>query len=130
MTGTITRHGVHRARLVSIAPSQLLHATKLETSRHCADFAAAVFDSCGMAGGHRPPDGGFGGIYVNTSHAKLGDAGSEVLPKAPSNTTWSAGKSYEVTWTIEANRKQANLATIALSHTGALPGIPHSGHVS
>ena len=34
-----------------------------------APGAAPVFDSCGMAGGHKPPDGGFGGIYVNTSHA-------------------------------------------------------------
>jgi hypothetical protein len=61
-----------------------------------------VFDSCGMAGGHKPPEGGFGGIYVNTSHAKLGDAGSEMLPKAPTGVKWSAGMSYEVTWSIEA----------------------------
>ena len=33
--------------------------------------SAPVFDSCGMAGGHRPPQGGFGGIYVNTTHAKV-----------------------------------------------------------
>ena len=33
--------------------------------------AAPVFDSCGMAGGHKPPQGGFGGIYVNTTHAKV-----------------------------------------------------------
>jgi hypothetical protein len=39
---------------------------------------APVFDSCGMAGGHKPPDGGFGGIYVNTTHAKLGDSGTQV----------------------------------------------------
>ena len=58
-----------------------------------------------MAGGHKPPEGGFGGIYVNTSHAKLGDAGTEVLPKTESGATWSAGMSYEVTWTIEANRE-------------------------
>ena len=70
-----------------------------------APGAAPVFDSCGMAGGHKPPEGGFGGIYVNTSHAKLGDAGTEVLPKTESGATWSAGMSYEVTWTIEANRE-------------------------
>uniref|UniRef100_A0A7S2FV91 Chitin-binding type-4 domain-containing protein n=1 Tax=Haptolina brevifila TaxID=156173 RepID=A0A7S2FV91_9EUKA len=56
-----------------------------------------------MAGGHKPPDGGFGGIYVNTTHASLGDLGSRVLPRAPSNTSWVAGGSYEVSWTIEAN---------------------------
>jgi hypothetical protein len=54
-----------------------------------APGAAPVFDSCGMAGGHKPPQGGFGGIYVNTSHAKLGDKGTKVLPKAPSGTTWT-----------------------------------------
>jgi hypothetical protein len=66
-----------------------------------------------MAGGHKPPDGGFGGIYVNTTHAKLGDAGSKVLPKAPSNTTWMAGQSYEVTWTIEANHAGGYLYRLA-----------------
>ena len=52
--------------------------------------AAPVLDACGVAGGHRPPDGAFGGIYVNTSHAKLGDAGSKVLPVMPCGTTWAA----------------------------------------
>lgn len=56
-----------------------------------------------MAGGHHPPNGGFGGIYVNTTHAKLGDRGSEVLPPAPSGTVWKAGSVVEVSWTIEAN---------------------------
>merc|ERR1712166_1395789 len=68
-----------------------------------APGAAPVFDSCGMAGGHQPPQGGYGGIYVNTTHAKLGDRGTEVLPKAPSHTSWAAGGTYEVSWTIEAN---------------------------
>jgi hypothetical protein len=61
-------------------------------------------DSCGMASGHLPPTPkqNFGGQYVNTSHAKVGDKGTEVLPPAPSGTRWSAGMSYEVSWTIEA----------------------------
>ena len=59
-----------------------------------------------MAAGHPPPTPklNFGGIYVNTSNAKVGDRGSEVLKPAPSNTVWSAGESYEVSWTIEANQ--------------------------
>ena len=65
--------------------------------------SAPVFDSCGVAGGHRPPDGPFGGIYVNTTHAKLGDYGSEVLPQLSSGTSWRPGDVVEVTWTIEAN---------------------------
>ena len=39
---------------------------------------------------------------VNTSHAKLGDEGSKTLPKTPTGVKWSAGMSYEVTWSIEA----------------------------
>ncbi len=70
-----------------------------------APGAAPVLDSCGMASGHLPPTPkqNFGGAYVNTTHAKVGDKGSEVLPPAPSGTVWSAGMSYEVSWTIEAN---------------------------
>ena len=30
--------------------------------------------------------------YQNTSHAKQGDRGSQVLPAAPSGTTWKAGE--------------------------------------
>ena len=58
-----------------------------------------------MAAGHPPPTPtlNFGGIYVNTSHAKVGDKGSEVLPRAPSGTTWTAGTTVEVSWVIEAN---------------------------
>ena len=56
-----------------------------------------------MASGHRPPTPAlnFGGAYVNTTHAKVGDKGTS-LPPAPSGTVWSAGMSYEVSWTIEA----------------------------
>jgi len=70
-----------------------------------APGSAPVFDSCGMAAGHPPPTPkqNFGGLYVNTTHAKVGDKGTEVLPKAPSGTVWTVGTAYEVTWTIEAN---------------------------
>jgi len=54
-----------------------------------------VFDSCGVAGGHKPPEGSFGGIYVNTSHAKLGDLGSKVLPKTPTGVEWYGSKSSD-----------------------------------
>jgi len=42
-------------------------------------------------------------VYVNTTHAKLGDYGSKVLPKQPSGVVWRAGTAVEVSWTIEAN---------------------------
>ena len=53
-----------------------------------APGAAPVYDSCGMAAGHPPPTPklNFGGIYVNTSNAKVGDRGSEVLKPAPSGS--------------------------------------------
>ena len=69
------------------SPDCLLPLTRF---LRAAAGAAPVLDACGVAGGHRPPDGAFGGIYVNTSHAKLGDAGSKVLPVTPSGTTWAA----------------------------------------
>lgn len=65
--------------------------------------SAPVFDSCGMAGGHKPPEGTFGGIYVNTTHAKLGELGSQVLPELKSGTVWRAGDVVEVAWVVEAN---------------------------
>ena len=61
--------------------------TDLCSLRGRAAGAAPVIDACGVAGGHRPPDGAFGGIYVNTTHAKLGDLGSEVLPATPFGPT-------------------------------------------
>jgi hypothetical protein len=30
----------------------------------------------------------FGGIYVNTSHARVGDKGSEALPKVRKTPSW------------------------------------------
>ena len=65
--------------------------------------AAPVMDACGVAGGHRPPNGAFGGIYVNTTHAKLGDFGSKTLPSTPSGASWKVGSAVEVSWSIEAN---------------------------
>ena len=70
--------------------------------------SAPVFDSCGMAGGHPPPavggHAGFGGVYINTTHAHLGMVGSALKP-APTRTptVWRAGSTVEVTWAVEAN---------------------------
>ena len=76
------------------APSRsVLRLTMLRCARPWrAPGAAPVFDSCGVAGGHKPPEGSFGGIYVNTSHAKLGDLGSKVLPKTPTGVEWYGSK--------------------------------------
>ena len=74
-----------------------------------------------MAGGHKPPNGGFGGIYVNTTNAKLGDKGTDVLPKMPTGVTWKAGADYEVAWVIEANHGGGY--QVSASHTHA-PSSP------
>jgi len=66
--------------------------------------SAPVIDSCGIAGGRIPGQGagGFGAQYQNTSHAKLGDRGSQ-LPHTPSGVEWVAGSTVEVAWTLQAN---------------------------
>lgn len=70
-----------------------------------APGSAPVYDSCGLAGGRsrRLGNGDFGADYVNTTHAKQGDAGSVVLPKHDSGTVWTAGEVVEVSYTIQAN---------------------------
>ena len=63
--------------------------------------AAPVIDSCGVAGGVYQWQGAAaaGGDYSSTVHAVRGDMGSQ-LPKAPTGTTWTAGETVEVAWTV------------------------------
>ena len=75
-----------------------------------APGSAPVFDACGMAGGSpwaigapgwAPGGAASAGVrYQNTSHAKQGDRGSQVLPAAPSGTIWKVR-----TVTIAVKRK-------------------------
>lgn len=64
--------------------------------------SAPVYDSCGMAGGE-PKRGGGQAKYTNTTLAKQGDLGSEVLPPAPTGIVWKAGSEVETKWSIRAN---------------------------
>lgn len=70
-----------------------------------APGSAPVADPCGMAGGTAPSHGGGGAdaVFTNTSLARFGQLGSEVLPYAPSGTVWLAGSSVEVGWAIRYN---------------------------
>ena len=78
-----------------------------------APGSAPMMDACGMAGGSPwaigAPGWGPGGSasagvrYMNTSHAKQGDRGSEVLPETPTGTVWVAGSLVEVSWTMRTN---------------------------
>jgi hypothetical protein len=73
-----------------------------------APGSSGVFDSCGLAGGHTgdcpkdDPSACFGGHYVTTRHAKQGDPGSRLAPR-PTSTTWVAGESVDVAFTMMAN---------------------------
>jgi len=66
---------------------------------------APVIDSCGSAGGRHPGqgEGDMGDVYLNTTHAKVGDQGSKTLRPRPTGTKWAAGAEYEVAWTILVN---------------------------
>lgn len=69
-----------------------------------APGTAPVVDACGLAGG--TPWGGAAsewGWYVNTTYAKHGDRGSEVLPRLPTSTVWKRGGEAEVIWQTTAN---------------------------
>ena len=70
---------------------------------HGGHLAAPRSSSCGVAGGRPPPAGGYGAQYYNTSKAKQGDKGTEVLPAAPSGVVWKSGDTVEISWAIMAN---------------------------
>ena len=69
-----------------------------------APGSAPVIDPCGSAGGRLPgqPGGNFGATYTDTPNAKTGSFGSQLKP-APSSVRWTAGKTYEVAWALQAN---------------------------
>tara|TARA_B110001452_G_scaffold4962_1_gene4606 strand:+ start:36 stop:1118 length:1083 start_codon:yes stop_codon:yes gene_type:complete len=67
-----------------------------------APGAAPVFDSCGRAGGAAQPTPGHG-EFTNTTFAKFGDMGSQVLPRMPSGAVWAAGSVVETMWSVRAN---------------------------
>lgn len=69
-----------------------------------APGTAPVFDPCGKAGGGYPGFEGPGAAdFTNTSNAKHGDLGSEVLKPGPSQVTWKAGSEVETMWGLRAN---------------------------
>ena len=55
---------------------------------------APVFDPCGRASGSYKATPGKG-EFTNTTYAKLGDLGSQVLPKYDTGTVWQAGSTVE-----------------------------------
>lgn len=72
-----------------------------------APNTAPVFDPCGKAGGGYPfgwKVGPGAAMFTNTSNAKFGDLGSEVLKPMPSQATWRAGGEVETMWGLRANQ--------------------------
>jgi hypothetical protein len=69
-----------------------------------APGSAPVFDACGMAGGGVYRGWTSAGVqYRNTTHARQGDKGSEVLPPRDTGIVWRAGSIVEVSWTMRTN---------------------------
>eukprot|EP00658_Telonema_sp_P-2_P085549 TRINITY_DN977_c0_g2_i1.p1 TRINITY_DN977_c0_g2~~TRINITY_DN977_c0_g2_i1.p1 ORF type:complete len:373 (+),score=31.12 TRINITY_DN977_c0_g2_i1:132-1250(+) len=71
-----------------------------------APGTAPVFDPCGKAGGGYPDPRGLGpgaADFINTTNAKHGDLGSEVLKPGPSQARWKAGSEVETVWGLRAN---------------------------
>ena len=63
-----------------------------------------MFDPCGKAGGGYPGAEGPGAAdFINTTNAKHGDLGSEVLKPGPSQATWKAGSEVETVWGLRSN---------------------------
>ena len=68
-----------------------------------APGTAPVFDPCGKAGGGYPGAAGPGAAdFINTTNAKHGDLGSEVLKPGPSQATWKVGSEVEVVWGLRS----------------------------
>ena len=64
--------------------------------------SAPIFDPCGRAGGAAGPTPGHG-EFTNTTYAKFGDLGSQVLPKMFSGAVWRAGSVQTAMWTARTN---------------------------
>lgn len=67
-----------------------------------APGSAPIFDPCGRAGGAPGPTPGHG-EFTNTTYAKFGDLGSQVLPKMFSGAVWPAGSVQTAMWTARTN---------------------------
>merc|ERR1711988_1781778 len=63
---------------------------------------APVFDPCGRASGSYKATPGKG-EFTDTKYAKLGDLGSQVLPKYDTGTVWEAGSTVETMLSFRAN---------------------------
>lgn len=65
---------------------------------------APVVDACGMAGGRHPTDpAGGDAVFATVPWAKLGDLGTDVLPRGPSVAFWKRGSTVDVAWAIRFN---------------------------
>jgi hypothetical protein len=63
---------------------------------------APVFDPCGRASGSYKKTAGKG-EFTDTKYAKLGDLGSQVLPKYDTGTVWEAGSTVETMTSFRAD---------------------------
>jgi hypothetical protein len=71
-------------------------------STHGAHPVIPVFDPCGRDSGSYKATAGKG-EFTNTKYAKLGDLGSQVLPKYDTGTVWEAGSTVETMASFRAD---------------------------
>ena len=77
-----------------------------------------MYDVCGKAGGGvtSGPEQAGDAKYISTKHARLGDLGSKVLKRMPSQATFKAGSTVEAVWGLRANHgggcERARLSTL------------------
>ena len=69
-----------------------------------------------MAGGTVPGQAGPGdAVFYDNQFAKMGDLGSDVLPRAPSSTVWTAGSTVTVSWGIRFSTLTFRTAAVQIS---------------
>jgi hypothetical protein len=76
---------------LAVSPKTICHHTSLVKF---APGHAPVYDPCGRASGSYKATPGKG-EFTNTTYAKLGDLGSQVLPKYDTGAVWEAGSVVE-----------------------------------
>ena len=87
---------------------------------------APVYDPCGRASGSYQKTAGKG-EFTDTKFAKLGDLGSQVLPKYDTGTVWEAGSTVETMTSFRAvHGGNLVIAPLSPTHPSSLPSPPRS----
>ena len=83
-----------------------------------------MYDPCGRASGSYKATPGKG-EYTNTTFAKLGDLGSQVLPKYDIGTVWEAGSVVETMISFRATHGKPHQLPPGVRQNTGLTCVPH-----